>query len=142
MASKDLVNGIKITPAIGPQAIITGNATTVGATVDTQGFESLVVVVKSGTRTDGTSTPQFFEGDAANMSDEAQVAAADLIGTMAAIIIVVDVLVLIHDRRTGAPQSHTLSAYTLRAFKRVPLVAVAFGMVVGGLAVHFSGFCP
>lgn len=84
MASKDLSSNVKITQAIGPQAIITGNATTVGATIDTQGFESLVVVVKSGTRTDGTSTPQFFEGDASNMSDEAQVAAADLIGTMAA----------------------------------------------------------
>lgn len=84
MASRDIVSNVKITQAIGPQAILAGNATLTGATLDTQGFESAAVVVMSGTITDGTGTPGFFEGDAANMSDEAAVAAADLIGTMAA----------------------------------------------------------
>ncbi len=82
MASRDLHNNVKVTIGIAPIAL-TGNATTAAATVDTQGFESLEVVVASGVITDGTLTPQFFEGDASNMSDEAQVAAGDLIGTMA-----------------------------------------------------------
>jgi hypothetical protein len=83
MASRDLHDNVKVTVGIAPIAL-TGNATTAAATVDTQGFESLEVVVQSGVITDGTETPGFFEGDAANMSDEAVVAAADLIGTMAA----------------------------------------------------------
>lgn len=83
MASRDLHDNVKVTIGIAPIAL-TGNATTAAATVDTQGFESLEVVVASGVITDGTLTPGFFEGDAANMSDEAAVAAADLIGTMAA----------------------------------------------------------
>ncbi len=86
MASRDLGNSIKITQAIGPQAILAGNGTLTGATVDTQGFEALTVAVYSGTITDGTGTPGFYEGDASNMSDEAVVAAADLIGTMAAFV--------------------------------------------------------
>lgn len=84
MASRDLVNNIKITQAIGPQAILAGNGTLTGATLDTQGFESAVVAVFSGVITDGTGTPTVFEGDAANMSDEAAVAAADLIGAFTA----------------------------------------------------------
>lgn len=83
MAIRDLHNNIKTTIGIAPVAL-TGNTTTNAATIDTQGFESLEVVVASGVITDGTETPTFFEGDAANMSDEAAVAAADLIGTMAA----------------------------------------------------------
>jgi hypothetical protein len=84
MASRDNVNSIKIVQAIGPQAIITGNTTSTGATLDTQGFESCTCVVVSGTLTDGTQTPSFEEGDQSNMSDAATVAAGDLIGTMAA----------------------------------------------------------
>jgi hypothetical protein len=83
MASRDLHDNVKVTKGLAPIAL-TGNATTVCDTVDTQGFESLEVVVSSGVITDGTLTPQFFEGDASNMSDEAAVVAADLIGTMAA----------------------------------------------------------
>lgn len=84
MASKDLVHNIKFTQAIGPQAILAGNGTLTGATLDTQGFESAVVVVYSGTITDGTGTPTLYEGDAANMSDEAAVAAGDLDGALTA----------------------------------------------------------
>jgi hypothetical protein len=83
MASRDLHDNVKVTIGTAPIAL-TGNATTAAATVDTQGFESLEVVVASGVITDGTETPGFFEGDASNMSDEAAVNAADLIGTMAA----------------------------------------------------------
>jgi hypothetical protein len=78
---RDIHNNIKITPAINPAAAITGNTTTTGATIDTQGFESLELVVQSGTITDGTETFTVYEGDQANMSDEGAVAAGDLIGS-------------------------------------------------------------
>lgn len=81
MASRDLHNNIKITPCVNPAAAITGNGTTTGATIDTQGFESLEFVVQSGVMTDGSIAWTVYEGDASNMSDEASVAAADLIGT-------------------------------------------------------------
>ncbi len=84
MSSRDLVNNIKVVQAIGPQAILAGNGTLTGATLDTQGFESNTIAVYSGTITDGTGTPTVYEGDQANMSDEAAVAAADLIGSLTA----------------------------------------------------------
>lgn len=80
MASKDLHNNIRVLPSINPAAAITGNGTTTGAIIDTQGFESVEHIVQSGTITDGTETFSVFEGDAANMSDETVVAAGDLIG--------------------------------------------------------------
>lgn len=78
MASKDLHNSIKVTPAINPAAAITGNATTTSSTIDTQGFESLEFVLQSGTITDGSFAVTLYEGDAANMSDEA--VASDTLG--------------------------------------------------------------
>jgi hypothetical protein len=81
MASKDLHNNIKVTPAINPAAAIAANGTTTSAIIDTQGFESLEMVAQSGVITDGTFTGTLFEGDAANMSDEAAVAAGDLLGS-------------------------------------------------------------
>lgn len=84
MMFKDLHDNVKGTQAIGPQAILAGNGTLTGATVDTQGFESLEIFVYSGTITDGTGTPTVYEGDASNMSDEAAVAAGDLIGSLTA----------------------------------------------------------
>lgn len=36
----------------------------------------------------------------------------------------------------------TLSAVTLRVFHGWPIVAVLYGTVFGGLAVHFAGWCP
>lgn len=82
--ARDLVDNVKITQAIGPQAILAGNGTLTGATLDTQGFDSTVVAIYSGTITDGTGTPTVYEGDASNMSDEAAVAAGDLIGSLTA----------------------------------------------------------
>jgi hypothetical protein len=83
MASRDLHNNVKVTVGTAPIAL-TGNTTTNAATIDTQGFESLEIVIQSGVITDGTETPSFYEGDASNMSDESVIAATDLIGTMAA----------------------------------------------------------
>ena len=81
---RDLHNNIKVSPAIDPAAIRTGNATTTSATIDTQGFESAEFAIQSGVITDGTLTPALYEGDAANMSDEAVVTdPLSLLGTVA-----------------------------------------------------------
>jgi hypothetical protein len=78
MASKDLHNNVKLSPALNPGAAITGNATTTSAIIDTQGFESLEFAVQSGLITDGSFACTVYEGDAANMSDEA--VATELLG--------------------------------------------------------------
>lgn len=77
----DLHNNTKFSRSISPVAIITGNGTTVGQTIDTQGFGATEHVVAAGVITDGTFTFTMFEGNASNMSDEGAVAAADLIGS-------------------------------------------------------------
>jgi hypothetical protein len=79
---RDLHNNVKVSPAINPAAIVNGNTTTVSATIDTQGFESVEFVIVSGTITDGTLTPAIYEGDQANMSDEAA-NTTELLGTIA-----------------------------------------------------------
>lgn len=81
---KELHNNIKTSRVISPAAAITGNGTTTGEIIDTQGFHSHEFVFASGAITDGSFTLTVFEGDAANMSDEAAVVAADLLGTVAA----------------------------------------------------------
>ena len=81
--SKDLHNAIKVSPAINPGAIITGNGTTTGATIDRQGFKSLEFIIQTGTVTDGAWVITVYEGDASNMSDEAAVALASVIPPVA-----------------------------------------------------------
>ena len=53
---------------------ITGNATTAGIIIDTQGFGSITFVIKSGDYTDGTFTPLIEAGDQSNLSDAAAIA--------------------------------------------------------------------
>lgn len=77
----DLSSEILVQPSINPAAIVNGNATTTGATINTSGYESLTFVLQSGVMTDGTLEGSVFGGNAANMSDEVQLAAADLIGS-------------------------------------------------------------
>ena len=67
--------------ATSPGAITAGNATLTTQTIDRQGYEALEFIYTSGTITDGTFTVTMYEGDASNMSDEAAVAAADILGT-------------------------------------------------------------
>lgn len=81
MGMKDLHSKVKVSPAIDPAAIRTGNATTTSNTIDTDGFASLEFLIQSGVITDGAWAIQVWHGDASNMSDEAQCAAADLIGS-------------------------------------------------------------
>jgi len=82
MAFRDLHNNIHVTNALNPQAI-GSNTTVAGAIIDTQGYSSLEFAIVSGTLTDGSYTPSMLEGDAANLSDSATVAAGDLLGTIA-----------------------------------------------------------
>jgi hypothetical protein len=82
MASRDFHHGFTPQPALNPQAISSNTAVN-GATIDTAGYESLEFVLQSATLTDGTYTPSLTAGDAANLSDGAAVAAADLLGTIA-----------------------------------------------------------
>lgn len=81
---RDLHSHIKPMVSTAPAAAITGNGTTTGATIDKKDYDSVEFVLMSGTITDGTFTLTIYEGDASNMSDEAAVADADLIGTEAA----------------------------------------------------------
>lgn len=83
MTTRDLHSNIKATPALNAQSIAT-NTTVNGAIIDTLGFESLEFLIQSATITDGTFAPSLTEGSQANLSDGAAVAAADMIGTVAA----------------------------------------------------------
>lgn len=75
----------KVLPSTTPAAALTANAVTTGATIDSQGYESLTFVVSTGVITDGTFTGQIFGGNAANMSDEVALTADELIGSAPAI---------------------------------------------------------
>jgi hypothetical protein len=81
---QDLKNNISTAVAIAP-AVVTDNTAQVGNVIDRQGFESLTYVIGTGTLADAdaTFTVLVEEGDAANLSDAAAVADADLIGTEA-----------------------------------------------------------
>jgi hypothetical protein len=76
---KDLVSKNKHSRAVSPAAIITGNGTTVGQTIDRQGYDSIMFAAIAGAITDGTFTVQVFESDDSGMAGESQVAAADLV---------------------------------------------------------------
>lgn len=76
---------ILIKPSTAPAAAVTGNGSTVGATIDTQGYESLTFVVSTGVVTDGTFAGAVYGGNASNMSDEVQLTGTDLIGSDIAI---------------------------------------------------------
>lgn len=78
---RDLHNNINAARGISPAAALTANGTTTGQTIDTAEYGSVEFAFLSGVITDGTFTITIYEGDASNMSDEAAVADADLLGT-------------------------------------------------------------
>ena len=85
MAMRDLYNHVKT--SIGTAAI-SGNAGTTAettATIDMQGYNSLLWSINLGvlSDTDATFAVTMSESDASNMSGSNAVAAADLIGTYA-----------------------------------------------------------
>lgn len=77
----DLHNNINAARGISPAAIISANGTTTSQTIDVVEYGSVEFLFLSGTITDGTFTVTLYEGDASDMSDEAAVADADLLGT-------------------------------------------------------------
>lgn len=76
---------LKVVPCIAPAAALTANGVTVGATIDAKDFNALTFVVSTGVVTDGTFAGVIFGGNAANMSDEVALTAAELIGAAPAI---------------------------------------------------------
>lgn len=79
---RELHTSLETVAALTPRTIAT-DTTTAGSIVDRQGFEAVEFVIAAGTLTDGAYAVLIEEGDAANLSDAAAVADADLIGTEA-----------------------------------------------------------
>jgi hypothetical protein len=76
--TKDLVDDIAVRESIRPA----GHAASVnGEIVDFADFESVSWIITTGAITDGTHTLKMQHGDESDLSDAADVAAADLIGS-------------------------------------------------------------
>lgn len=83
----DLKSNVKVSPGYGPvAAAIADNTPMVTAILDTANWDSNTLAVVSGILADAGAefTLLLEDGDAANLSDAAPVADADLIGTEAA----------------------------------------------------------
>lgn len=81
---KDLMNQIDVKRVISPVSVADTTAQ-VGQIIDRKGFDGLTYLIATGSiaDADATFTVLLEEGDAANLSDAAAVADADLIGTEA-----------------------------------------------------------
>lgn len=81
---RDLHNNIAPKRVISP-ASVADNTAQVGQIIDRQGFNALEYIILAGSLADAdaTFTVLLEEGDAANLSDAAAVADADLLGTEA-----------------------------------------------------------
>jgi hypothetical protein len=79
---QDLHNIIKVVPAVIPQVQTNSSAAIVGEIVDTAGYDSVELVIVTGTLTDADATfaVTVEKGDDAALADTAS-AAADLIGS-------------------------------------------------------------
>ncbi|WP_376959663.1 hypothetical protein ABNQ39_07070 [Azospirillum sp. A26] len=116
---RDLHNNLAFVVALNTAAI-TSNTATIGAIIDTRGFDSLEFAIKSGTLTDGTYTPALTEGDAPDLSDGSPVAAGDLLGTVA-------------DATFAATDDNKVKKLGYRGNKRfVRLSLVSAGAATGG----------
>lgn len=82
---RDLHNHIHPKVLFEPVAAITDNTPRVSEIIDMQGYDACEFVLITGTDADADATfaVTVDEGDAANLSDAAAVAAADLLGTLA-----------------------------------------------------------
>jgi hypothetical protein len=82
---RDQMNDLHILNAISPVAARTDNTAIVSSIIDRQGYDSLTFGIAVGTNTDTNATfaVTMDDGDAANLSDAAAVAAGDLVGTYA-----------------------------------------------------------
>lgn len=81
----DLHNNVNDVLALAISSITT-NTTTVGAIIDTAGYESIEFVIQSGTLTDGTYTVTLEDGDDAALADAATITSTYLLGTFPSFI--------------------------------------------------------
>jgi len=81
---RDLHNSINVKRGLSPVAAVTDNTAFVSQIVDRSGYESCEFVILVGNAGTGATFACLFEdGDAANLSDHAEVAAGNLLGTEA-----------------------------------------------------------
>lgn len=113
----DLHHDIDAAVALNTQAI-TSDTTTVGVIIDMKGKLAVDFAILAGTMTDGTYTAKLEEGDAANLSDAADVPAARLLGSLPVILAAEDNTV----QRVGF--------FKLKRFVRLSLVST--GTTSGG----------
>lgn len=80
---RDLHNGIHVARAISPAAAVTDNTAWVSEILDRSGYQAAELLILTGSLADADAafTVLIEEGDAANLSDAAAVADADLLGT-------------------------------------------------------------
>lgn len=78
---KDAFHGFLAYIALKLQ-VIASDTTTVGETIDMKGADGIMLQAFTGTLTDGDYEFKAFVGNAANMSDEVEVPAADILGTI------------------------------------------------------------
>lgn len=82
---RDMYNNVTVKRAISPVSV-SDNTAQVSQIIDRQGFESLTFAIAWGSLADADATfaVTFEEGNVSNLSDTGAVAAADLLGTLAA----------------------------------------------------------
>lgn len=82
---KDLMNRVNPRVAIAPQVQTNASGAIVGAIIDRDGFESLTYLLETGNITDADMTfaVSIEHGDDPALADTAQVAATDIIGSLA-----------------------------------------------------------
>ena len=81
MSEKDGHSNVGGAIALANQNITT-DTTTVGAIIDTAGFESIEFMIASGTITDGAYALKLEQGDDSGLSDAADVPAAEILGVL------------------------------------------------------------
>lgn len=128
MSVRDLHNNLKAVVAISPT---TGKNDLTGNLIDLQGFNGALVVVQSGTITDGTFTFELRHGNASDGSDLVAVPDEDLLGSEPVFLATDDDIVkqfgYIGDKRyiklvatvSGSPTTGgTLGAVVIKGFPR------------------------
>lgn len=82
---QDLFNNIHVVRAISPAAAVTNDTAIVSQIIDRQGYEALAFAILAGDLADADATFAVLvqHGDAANLSDAADVPDTELLGTEA-----------------------------------------------------------
>ena len=81
----DLFHNVNPLPLFAPKAAVTDNTAQVSSIIPTAGYDSLTLVLLTGTDADADATFAVLveDGDDSALSDAATVAAANLLGTVA-----------------------------------------------------------